>query len=266
MEFINPSTHTAHAEAEELQYRIGKSASIHGVIYKIRIMSGFAFVLLQTKRVLVQCVWSEDFSDFPISELANNMAVVIDGEVVADERSRSGFELRIRRFRSLSSPCAELPVVVNGKEVDATLDTLLDFRPITLRNSKERAIFKIQEGICRGFRRFLENNGFTEIHSPKIVFSGAEGGANVFTLPYFGKEAYLAQSPQFYKQTMVGVYERVFEIAPVFRAEKHHTSRHINEYTSVDLEMGFIEGFADIMALEALMTPALTRVMEAPGA
>jgi nondiscriminating aspartyl-tRNA synthetase len=119
-----------------------------------------------------------------------------------------------------------------------------------MRNPKERAIFKIQEGIARGFREYLMGKGFTEIRSPKIVFAGAEGGTNIFKLDYFGKEVFLAQSPQLYKQALVGVYERVFEIAPVFRAEHHDTSRHLNEYTSMDLEMGFINGFEDIMNTE----------------
>jgi len=130
---------------------------------------------------------------------------------------------------------------------------LLNFRPITLRNEKERAIFKLQEGIGRAFREFLYGENFTEVHTPKIVAAGAEGGANIFKLDYFGKEAFLAQSPQFYKQMMVGVFERVFEIAPVFRAEKHDTSRHLNEYTSVDFEMGFITGFEEIMDMEERM-------------
>lgn len=250
---IKPATASLHVEAEELINYIGKTVSVHGIIYKIRIMSGFAFVLLQTKRQLIQCVWSEEFSDFPISELQCNSAAVITGEVAEDIRSKSGFELRIITCSLLSHPVEEPPVVINNKKIAASPDTILDYRPITLRNTAERAVFKIQEGICRGFRKFLENNSFTEIHSPKIVFSGAEGGANIFSLNYFGKEAYLTQSPQFYKQIMVGVYERVFEIAPVFRAEKHHTSRHINEYTSVDLEMGFIESFSDIMQLETKM-------------
>lgn len=122
-----------------------------------------------------------------------------------------------------------------------------------MRNQKERAVFKIQEGICRGIREFLCRQHFTEIHTPKIVQSGAEGGANIFSLNYFGEEAYLAQSPQFYKQMMVGVYERVFEIGPVFRAEKHDTSRHLNEYTSIDFEMGYIHGFEELMEMETAM-------------
>ena len=123
-------------------------------------------------------------------------------------------------------------------------------RPVALRNLRERAKFKIQEGLVRGFRDFLYGEGFTEIHTPKIGAKSAEGGANVFKLDYFHRPAILQQSPQFYKQMMVGVYDRVFETAPVFRAEKHNTKRHLNEYTSLDLEMGYIDGFEEIMAME----------------
>ena len=253
---VNISSHNqvsashVHAEAENLKNYVGQTVKIHGIIYKIREMSGFAFVILKTKRTLLQCVYSEEYSKFALAELCDNMSVIIDGEVINDERSRAGLEVRLLSFECLSLPAQETPIVINNKEVAATLETLLDYRPITLRNAKERAIFQIQAGICRGFRKFFDENGFTEIRSPKIVFSGAEGGANIFKLDYFGREAYLTQSPQFYKQIMVGVFERVYEIAPVFRAEKHDTSRHVNEYTSVDLEMGFIESFYDIMRLE----------------
>ncbi|MCL2517658.1 MAG: aspartate--tRNA(Asn) ligase [Oscillospiraceae bacterium] len=227
--------------------------TIKGIIYKIREMSGFAFVILKTKRELIQCVYSEEYSQFTLSEICENMSVIVTGEELADERSRTGFELRLVSFECLSKPEYEPPVVINNKEVATSLETLLDYRPITMRNAKESAIFQIQAGICRGFRKFFDDNGFTEIHSPKIVFSGAEGGSNIFKLDYFGREAYLTQSPQFYKQIMVGIFERVYEIAPVFRAEKHDTSRHINEYTSVDFEMGFIESFRDLMQTETRM-------------
>jgi len=212
MRAIKGELSSAHVEAEELINHVGKAVKIHGVIYKIREMSGFAFVLLRTKRALLQCIHSSDFSAFALGELKENMSVVISGEVVRDERSRTGTEVRIISFEALSYPAEETPVVINNKEVNASIETLLDLRPLTLRNVKERAIFKIQEGICAGFRSFLGRNGFTEIHTPKIVFSGAEGGANIFRLDYFGREAYLAQSPQFYKQMMVGVFESVFEI------------------------------------------------------
>jgi nondiscriminating aspartyl-tRNA synthetase len=240
-------------EVEELKSHIGEVVKINGSIYKIRLMKGFAFVILRTKRSLVQCVYGEEFSNFCIEELKEEACVVVCGEVVSDERSKVGYEIRMKTVEVLATPEEELPVVINNKCIEMSIDTLLDYRPITLRNEKERAIFRIQEGICRGFREFLTENRFTEIHTPKIVYAGAEGGANIFKLDYFGKEAYLAQSPQFYKQMMVGVYERVFEIAPVYRAEKHDTSRHLNEYISVDVEFGYIQSFIDIMQMETKM-------------
>jgi nondiscriminating aspartyl-tRNA synthetase len=185
--------------------------------------------------------------------LKEEACVIVTGVVVADERSTVGYELQLKTVELLSSPSVGLPVVINNKCMDTSIETLLDYRPITLRNEKERAIFRIQEGLCRGFREFLTLQDFTEIHSPKLVYAGAEGGANIFKLDYFGGDAYLAQSPQFYKQMMVGVYERVYEIAPVYRAEKHDTSRHLNEYISVDFEMGYIESFEEIMQMEAKM-------------
>lgn len=255
--------------AKEIANYIGETIEIRGSIYKIRKMKGFSFVLLRMRRDIVQCVYTEstgiifeekcdDTAEVQkqtttIHELREESAVIVTALVVAEERSRLGYDLQIREIAVLSAPEEILPIVVNNKLVDTSLENLLTYRPITLRNEKERAIFKLQEGICRGFREFLLQEEFTEIHSPKIVQSGAEGGANIFKLDYFGQEAYLAQSPQFYKQMMVGVFERVFEIAPVFRAEKHDTSRHLNEYTSVDFEMGFIESFEEIMQMETRM-------------
>lgn len=241
---------------------LGEQVRIHGSIYKIRKMSGFAFVLLRTKREIIQCVYG-DFSNFSLSELCEEACVIFTADVVKEERSKTGFELQLRSVKILSTPAAELPLVIHNKLVDTSLENKLDFRPITLRNEKERAIFKIQEGICRGFREFLYQQDFTEIHTPKIVATGAEGGANIFPIQYFGKDAYLAQSPQFYKQMMVGVYERVFEIAPVFRAEKHDTSRHLNEYTSVDFEMGYIQNFEEIMQMETSMIHAALQYLSA---
>ncbi|HBN83302.1 MAG TPA: aspartate--tRNA(Asn) ligase [Clostridiales bacterium] len=253
MIYINGNIENNRVEAEHFIDFIGKEVSLQGVIYKIREMSGFAFVLLQTKRHMVQCVWSEEFSLFPLSDLVCNMSVLLTAVVISEERSSTGCELRMKSIKKLSAPVEQTPIVINNRQVGVSLDILLQYRPITLRNERERAIFKIQEGLCSGFRKFFGENNFTEIHTPKIVYSGAEGGANIFKLDYFGKEAYLAQSPQFYKQMMVGVFERVFEIAPVFRAEKHHTARHINEYTSVDFEVGFIENYTEIMTYETKM-------------
>ena len=228
--------------------------SIKGYIHRIREMTGFSFVIIRTARETVQCVYAPEFSDYRWDErLCEEACVKVLGKVVksVDAKGNERFELQIHGIDILSLPFEPLPIVVNKKQLDnINLSTVLDLRPVSMRNPRERAIFKIQEGIARGFRDYLLSNGFTEIRSPKINFAGAEGGTNVFKLDYFGKEVYLAQSPQLYKQALVGVFQRVFEVAPVFRAEHHDTSRHLNEYTSMDFEMGFIDGFEDIMNME----------------
>lgn len=213
-------------------------------------MSGFSFVILRTGRELMQCVYTRDKAQFDLDSIVEGSCVIVEGEVVLDSRVAYGAEVHIINIKVLSRPVENLPIVINRKQLDISLDTNLAYRPISLRNPRERAIFKIQEGIARGFREYLLKQNFTEIRTPKIVFAGAEGGANIFKLDYFGKQVYLAQSPQFYKQMMVGVFERVFEVAPVYRAEKHDTCRHLNEYVSMDFEMGFINDFTDIMQME----------------
>lgn len=235
--------------------------TIKGMVHNIRMMSDFAFVILRTARETVQCVYAESFSDYRMSEdLKEECAVKVTGKVVVGETKDGGkrYEIQIHDVEILAHPAEISPVVITKKQVNCDLSTKLDYRPVTLRNPKERAIFKIQEGIARGFREFLMKNDFTEIRSPKINYAGAEGGTNVFKLDYFGKQVYLAQSPQLYKQALVAPFERVFEIAPVFRAEHHDTSRHLNEYTSMDFEMGFIDSFEDIMNME---TGALQYIM-----
>lgn len=238
---------------KELKHHVGERIQMHGCIYKIRKMKDFAFVLLRTKRDVLQCIYTPEKASFSLDVLKEESAVEITADVISEERSKTGYELQLLDVEILSKPETESPIVINNKIVDTSIENLLDYRPVTLRNEKQRAVFKLQEGISNGFRQFLLSEDFTEIHTPKIVQSGAEGGANLFELEYFGKKAYLAQSPQFYKQMMVGVFERVFEIGPVFRAEKHDTSRHLNEYTSVDFEMGFIRDFHEIMEMETKM-------------
>ena len=240
----------SYADFEQYENQI---VTIKGIIHNIRMMSDFAFVILRTARETIQCVYAESFSSYRMSEdVKEECAAKITGKIVAGETKDGSkrYELQIHDIVLLSHPADIPPVVITKKQVNCDLSTKLDYRPVTLRNPKERAIFKLQEGIQRGFREFLTQQGFTEIHSPKINFAGAEGGTNVFKLDYFGKQVYLAQSPQLYKQAMVAVYEKVFEIAPVFRAEHHDTSRHLNEYISMDLEMGFINSFEDIMNTE----------------
>lgn len=167
-------------------------------------------------------------------------------KMVNSEVPLGDIELEITEIKILSR-AEELPFL---KEDDLNLDTYLDFLPLTLRNKKVRAIFKIQAEIVSAFRTFLQKENFVEIQAPKLIGEDAEGGASVFEVEYFGKKAHLAQSPQFYKQIMVGVFERVFCVGNVYRAEKHSTTRHINEYTSLDLEFGFIKDHRDVMKME----------------
>lgn len=228
----------------------GKTVKLRGAVHTIRNIGEVAFVILRKAQGLVQCVYEEEHCPFPIKELKEESAVEVTGTVTVEERSPQGFEICLREIRVLSQPAKVLPIAVSKYKMNTSLEARLAMRPVSLRNIRERAKFKIQEGIVRGFREFLTSQGFTEIHTPKIVARGAEGGSNVFKLNYFNKKAELGQSPQFYKQTMVGVYDRVFETAPVFRAEKHNTTRHLNEYISLDFEMGYIDGFEDMMAME----------------
>lgn len=228
----------------------GKTVKMNGAVHNIRDMGEVAFVILRKAEGLVQCVYEAGTTAFDLNMLKEESAVEVTGIVALEERAPQGFEIRLREIRVLSEPAENMPLAINKWKLNTSLETKLALRPISLRNVRERAKFKLQEGIVRGFRDFLQGQGFTEVRTPKIVARGAEGGANVFKLDYFNKKAELGQSPQFYKQIMVGVYDRVFEAAPVFRAEKHNTTRHLNEYVSLDFEMGYIDGFEDIMAME----------------
>lgn len=228
----------------------GQSVLLEGTVHNIRDMGEVAFVILRKAEGLVQCVMEEGKTNISLKELKEEAAVRVAGVVALEERAPHGFEIRLREITVLSEPAEAMPIAINKWKMNTSLETKLALRPVSLRNVRERAKFKIQEGIVRGFRDFLHGQGFTEVRTPKIVARGAEGGANVFRLNYFNKKAELGQSPQFYKQIMVGIYDRVFEAAPVFRAEKHNTTRHLNEYVSLDFEMGYIDSFEDVMAME----------------
>ena len=229
---------------------VGKTIKMNGAVHNIRDMGEFAFIILRKAEGLVQCVYEEGKTEFDLKDLKEESAVEVTGVIALEERAPQGFELRLTGIRVLSEPAETMPIAINKWKMNTSLETRLSLRPVSLRNVRERAKFKIQEGIVRGFREFLSSQGFTEVHTPKIVSRGAEGGANVFKLNYFNKKAELGQSPQFYKQMMVGVFDRVFEVAPVFRAEKHNTTRHLNEYIGLDFEMGYIDSFEDVMAME----------------
>lgn len=241
-----------------LAMQAGQRASVHGIVHTLRDLGDVRFMLLRMPQGALQCVLPGE--GYAVRE---GDAVMAEGEVARDERAPGGAELHVTGLTVLASAAEPMPVPIGKYKMNLSMDTDLALRFVTLRNLRKRAVFKIQEGVVRGFREALQREGFTEIHSPKIVAQNAEGGANLFRMEYFGRRAYLAQSPQFYKQAMVPVYERVFEIGPVFRAEKHNTQRHLNEYTSMDFEMGFIDSFEDIMQMETKVLQNIMAVLEA---
>mgnify|MGYP000045007308 CR=1 FL=1 len=235
---------------ELLNAKTGEAVKVNGAVHTIRDMGTVAFVILRKREGLLQCVYEEGVTKFNLKDLREAATVEVTGKLTESEKAPNGIEIRLSEIKVLSMPKDSLPLAVSKWKLNTSLEAKLNYRSISLRNVRERAKFKIQEGIVRGFREFLYKEGFTEIHTPKIGAKGAEGGANVFKLDYFHRPAVLAQSPQFYKQMMVGVFDRVMEVGPVFRAEKHNTKRHLNEYTGLDFEMGYIDDFTDIMAME----------------
>ncbi|MDF1683423.1 MAG: aspartate--tRNA(Asn) ligase [Legionellaceae bacterium] len=242
-------------ELVDIGNHIGEEVELSGFVYKVRVLSEFGFILLQHGNFLIQVVFTGDLGSTGIKE---NGAIKIKG-TVTETNIKDVFvnpkhcEIQLTDYTVLSTPSEPMPFDVTKKKLDIHNDVKFDYRYLSMRHPKEKAIFKIQSGLVQGARAFLMTHGFAEIRTPKIVKEGAEGGANIFSFDYFGKQAFLTQSPQFYKEFCVGVFDRVFEIAPVFRAEKHHTNRHINEYTSMDLELSHIDSFYDILNLEASM-------------
>lgn len=241
---------------------VGEKISLHACVHKIRQMSGFAFIILRTGRYLIQTLYNEEQCKDKKDGLREGNYVWVRGTVTKNDKAIGGVELQLSRLQVISNSNEEYPLKVANKKLGCGLDINLDNRSVSLRNIYERAVFKIQEGVVGGFREFLLQEGFTEIHTPKIVAQGAEGGANIFHLEYFDKPAFLNQSPQFYKQTAVAFFDRVFEIAPVYRAEKHATSRHINEYIGLDFEMGYIDSMYDVMAMETAMLKYLMKYLK----
>lgn len=249
MKTISANAHV-NPTGQQLMLYDGQRLTISGAVHKVRRLGKLYFIIIRDGTSLIQCKLETINLSIPSESYAEGAYVAVTGICRKHEHALHGAEIELESINVLSSPAEELPFNINYKNLETSLDTNLDYRPISLRHPKQRAIFLIQSSLGQLFRESLGQIGFTEIHTPKLVFTGAEGGANVFKIDYFGKQLFLAQSPQFYKQMMVGVFGRVFEIGPVFRAEPHETARHLNEYTSMDLEMGPIVGFEEIMAIE----------------
>lgn len=238
---------------ETLEKAVGGTITFNACVHKLRKMSGFTFVILRTGRYILQSTYSAKKCSGDIDNLCEGSYINLTGDVKAEPRANYGYEITLSSFEILSKPKEEYPLQVSSKVLGCSIESSMSHRSVALRHPEKRAVFKISEGVVSGFREFMLKNNFTEIHTPKIVPVGAEGGANIFKLKYFDKDAYLAQSPQFYKQTCVAFFNRVFEIAPVFRAEKHNSTRHLNEYIGLDFEMAFIEDMHDVMAMETAM-------------
>ncbi|MGQ9511008.1 MAG: aspartate--tRNA(Asn) ligase [Thermaceae bacterium] len=229
---------------EELPQKIGETVELMGFLHWRRDLGKIQFLLLRDRTGVVQVVTGGQKLPLPESSLK------VVGRVVESAKAPGGLEVLAEEITILSPALEPTPVEIPKEEWRASPDTLLEYRYVALRGEKARAPLKVQAALVRGFRRHLDRKGFTEIFTPKVVRAGAEGGSGLFGVDYFEHRAYLAQSPQLYKQIMVGVFERVYEVAPVWRAEDHATSRHLNEYLSLDVEMGFIQDEEEILRLE----------------
>lgn len=226
----------------ELHDHIGETVTVQGWVHKKRLLGGLTFINLRDRTGLVQMVIKDKNEVEKLRGLQIGTILKVTGKAIEEPRAPGGVELHDVALEVMVPVTDEPPIEIDKplSHKPDNLDTLFDHRVVGLRNIQERAVFEIQSTLCRAIRQYFYDNGFTEMHTPKLLAEATEGGAEVFKLDYFGKTATLAQSPQFYKQMMVGVFERVFEIAPVYRAELSATVRHMTEYTSVDGEMGFI--------------------------
>lgn len=229
--------------SSEVKDHIGSEVEVRGWLHKKRLLGGLNFINVRDRGGIVQVLVKDEMEVDKLRGLHIGTILKVTGSAIEEPRAPGGAELHEPKLEVLVLVTDEPPIEIDkplGHKPE-NLDTLLDNRPIGLRNLQETAIFRVQAKVLEAFRNYFAENDFTEINTPKLLAEATEGGTEVFTLDYFGKTATLAQSPQFYKQMMVGVFERVFEINPVFRAEPSATTRHMTEYISIDAEIGFIE-------------------------
>jgi nondiscriminating aspartyl-tRNA synthetase len=227
----------------------GERVTLNGWLHRLRRLGGISFLVVRDGWGLAQAVLDDPAELAKLATLADESVLSVEGVVTAEPQAPGGFELREVRIHVLTPIEEPPPFELNKRVLKPGLDVFLDHAPVGLRHPLKQATFRLAAGIMHAFRTYLEGEGFTEIQTPKLVATATESGATVFPVDYLGRTAYLAQSPQFYKQIMVGIFERVFEIGPVFRAERHNTARHLNEYVSLDAEMGFIHDHRDVMAV-----------------
>jgi nondiscriminating aspartyl-tRNA synthetase len=249
-----------------LDQHVGERVRLAGWLHRFRQLSQISFLILRDAKGLAQVVVEDAELATLLAQLHHESVLAIEGMVVAQPQAPRGVELHRSTVEVISAAAAPPPFDLFRPTINAQLPTILDHAPLALRHLRHRACFHLTAALLFGFRATLRAMDFVEIQTPKLVAAATEGGANVFAVDYFGRPAYLAQSPQFYKQLMVGVFERVFEVGPVFRAEPHDTPRHLNEYVSLDAELGFITDHRDVMTiLTRTLQGMLAAVQEEAG-
>ncbi|MDG4788932.1 aspartate--tRNA(Asn) ligase [Micromonospora sp. WMMD1102] len=232
-----------------LPARVGSAVTVAGWVHRRRQLKSVTFLILRDAAGLAQVVVTDAGLRARLAELPEESVVEVTGRAVGNPAAPAGVELVDPTVRPLGDPAVPPPFDVYRPELTAALPTQLDHAAVALRHPGRSAALRISAALVAGFRATLDGLGFVEVHTPKIVAAATESGANVFALDYFGRPGYLAQSPQFYKQMLVGVLERVYEVGPVFRAEPHDTTRHLAQYTSLDVEFGFVTDHRDVMRL-----------------
>ena len=242
---------------------IGAYVTVSGWLHRLRDIGKIQFLIIRDVSGTIQCVAEDKKILNMLKGLQVESVLKIGGIVQQSKSNKQRYEILVKDLEIISAVKEQVPVEINNPDIKANLETIIDHRSITLRHPRQSAIFKIQAGILQGFRKSMEEQGFTEFRSPVLMAAASETGASVFEVKYYDGKAYLAQSPQIYKQIMVGVYERVYTITPVFRAEKHNTSRHIMEITQMDGEMGFIDDYDEILQVVENVVRAIISHLQA---
>ncbi|PWR06077.1 aspartate--tRNA(Asn) ligase [Micromonospora acroterricola] len=252
--------------SHHLPLHVGATVRIAGWVHRRRLFKSVAFLIVRDATGLAQVVVTDPATRAELEKLTEETVVEVVGTATSNATAPAGVEITDPTVRPLGPPAVPPPFDLYRPTLTASLPTQLDHAPTALRHPTRSAALRVSAAAVAGFRAALDARDFVEIHTPKVVSSSTESGANVFALDWFGRPAYLAQSPQFYKQLMVGVFERVYEVGPVFRAEPHDTVRHLAQYTSLDVELGFVADHRDVMVvLRDTLAAMLATVAERAG-
>ena len=249
MEKINGKSIKRAITPDDIAAAENGTITLSACVHKIKKSGSFYFVLLRTGRYVYQTGYRAGKCDGDFATICEGAYVTVTGEVKKEERAPYGFEITLTSFEILSKPKEEYPLDISSNHLGCSIETSMEHRVAALRHPEERATLKIREGVTTAFCSFMLKNGFTEIHTPKLTTLNTEDKKHAFKLKYFGETAYLAQSPQPYKQAAVAFFDRVFEVGSAYRADKHNSTRHLNEFISLDFEMAFADELRDIMAV-----------------